>query len=262
MAQAGATLRYRWRGSPPSAWSRWSSKIRAHLRLLRALRQDFRAGRYDLVILVDYPGFHLRVAEAARASGHQGAVLHRAPALGLAAGAGRGGWRPRWTGWRSSCRSSRRSSADSGSAASTWAIRWWTGRRWPTRRGRARELGIPTGEQGTWHVSREPSPGDPAVVGAVPRRRASACSRKAVATGCSSPGPRGASIPIPGAVRDRARRPRCGSWPQPTRRWPSRARRRSRRRWPDTPMVVRVQGPPAHLAMLPAGAHGASGSAW
>jgi lipid-A-disaccharide synthase len=45
------------------------SKLSAHWRLLRALRQDFRAGRYDLVILIDYPGFHLRVAEAARAAG-------------------------------------------------------------------------------------------------------------------------------------------------------------------------------------------------
>ena len=35
----------------------------------QALRQDFRAGRYDLVILIDYPGFHLRVAEAARQAG-------------------------------------------------------------------------------------------------------------------------------------------------------------------------------------------------
>ena len=30
---------------------------------------DFRAGRYDLVILIDYPGFHVRVAEAARQAG-------------------------------------------------------------------------------------------------------------------------------------------------------------------------------------------------
>jgi lipid A disaccharide synthetase len=44
------------------------SKLGAHWRLLRSLRQDFRAGRYDLVILIDYPGFHLRVAEAARAA--------------------------------------------------------------------------------------------------------------------------------------------------------------------------------------------------
>ncbi|MEZ4456334.1 MAG: hypothetical protein R2882_07270 [Gemmatimonadales bacterium] len=33
------------------------------------MRRRFRAYRYDLVILIDYPGFHLRVAEAARAAG-------------------------------------------------------------------------------------------------------------------------------------------------------------------------------------------------
>jgi lipid-A-disaccharide synthase len=45
------------------------TKIRAHYRLLRALQKDFQGGRYDLVILVDYPGFHLRVAEAAHQAG-------------------------------------------------------------------------------------------------------------------------------------------------------------------------------------------------
>jgi lipid-A-disaccharide synthase len=45
------------------------TKLAAHWRLLRALRRDFESGRYDLIILIDYPGFHLRVAEAARAAG-------------------------------------------------------------------------------------------------------------------------------------------------------------------------------------------------
>jgi lipid-A-disaccharide synthase len=45
------------------------TKIRAHYKLLRAMRADFQSDRYDLVILVDYPGFHLRVAEAAHAAG-------------------------------------------------------------------------------------------------------------------------------------------------------------------------------------------------
>jgi lipid-A-disaccharide synthase len=69
MAQAGATLRYRMEGLAAFGVVEIVSKLGAHLRLLRALRQDFRAGRYDLVILIDYPGFHLRVAEAARAAG-------------------------------------------------------------------------------------------------------------------------------------------------------------------------------------------------
>lgn len=49
-------------------------KIPAHLALYRRLRRDFDARRYDLVITVDYPGFHLRVAEAARRRGIK--VLH------------------------------------------------------------------------------------------------------------------------------------------------------------------------------------------
>lgn len=43
-------------------------KIPAHIRLLRQLQRAFRARAYDLVIPIDYPGFHLRVAEAARAA--------------------------------------------------------------------------------------------------------------------------------------------------------------------------------------------------
>ncbi len=41
----------------------------AHYRLLRALQRDFKARRYDLIIPIDYPGFHLHVAESARAAG-------------------------------------------------------------------------------------------------------------------------------------------------------------------------------------------------
>jgi lipid-A-disaccharide synthase len=63
--RAGATLRYRMEGLAAFGVVEVVTKIRAHYRLLRALQQDFRVGRYDLVILVDYPGFHLRVAEAA-----------------------------------------------------------------------------------------------------------------------------------------------------------------------------------------------------
>jgi lipid-A-disaccharide synthase len=69
MEQAGATLRYRMEGLAAFGVVEVVSKIRAHYRLLRALQEDFRVGRYDLAILVDYPGFHLRVAEAAHAAG-------------------------------------------------------------------------------------------------------------------------------------------------------------------------------------------------
>jgi lipid-A-disaccharide synthase len=44
-------------------------KIPAHLRLLRAIRQRLARGDVALVILVDYPGFHHRVAAAAHALG-------------------------------------------------------------------------------------------------------------------------------------------------------------------------------------------------
>jgi lipid-A-disaccharide synthase len=69
MEQAGATLRYRMEGLAAFGVVEVLTKIRAHYRLLRALQKDFRVGRYDLVILVDYPGFHLRVAEAAHSAG-------------------------------------------------------------------------------------------------------------------------------------------------------------------------------------------------
>jgi lipid-A-disaccharide synthase len=69
MEQAGATLRYRMEGLAAFGVVEVVTKIRAHYRLLKALRKDFKVGRYDLVILVDYPGFHVRVAEAAHATG-------------------------------------------------------------------------------------------------------------------------------------------------------------------------------------------------
>jgi lipid-A-disaccharide synthase len=69
MAQVGAVVRYPMEGLAAFGVVEIVSKLGAHWRLLRSLRQDFRAGRYDLVILIDYPGFHLRVAEAARAAG-------------------------------------------------------------------------------------------------------------------------------------------------------------------------------------------------
>jgi lipid-A-disaccharide synthase len=69
MEAAGATIRYPMDGLAAFGVVEVVTKIRAHYRLLRALQRDFRAGRYDLVVLVDYPGFHLRVAEAAHLAG-------------------------------------------------------------------------------------------------------------------------------------------------------------------------------------------------
>ncbi len=45
------------------------AKIPAHYRLLNKMRRAFHEQRYDLVILVDYPGYHLRAAAAAAAAG-------------------------------------------------------------------------------------------------------------------------------------------------------------------------------------------------
>jgi lipid-A-disaccharide synthase len=69
MAAAGAIIRYPMEGLAAFGLVEVVTKLGAHLRLLRALRADFRASRYDLVILIDYPGFHVRVAEAARQAG-------------------------------------------------------------------------------------------------------------------------------------------------------------------------------------------------
>jgi lipid-A-disaccharide synthase len=69
MAAAGAQIRYPMEGLAAFGLVEVVTKLRAHLRLLRVLRADFRAHRYDLVILIDYPGFHVRVAEAARKAG-------------------------------------------------------------------------------------------------------------------------------------------------------------------------------------------------
>src|SRR5215213_6939693 len=69
MEHAGATIRYPMEGLAAFGVVEVVTKIRAHYRLLRALQRDFRHGRYDLAILVDYPGFHLRVAEAAHRAG-------------------------------------------------------------------------------------------------------------------------------------------------------------------------------------------------
>jgi len=45
------------------------AKIPAHYRLHGRVREALRAHRYDLLILVDYPGYHLRLATTAAAAG-------------------------------------------------------------------------------------------------------------------------------------------------------------------------------------------------
>lgn len=69
MQRAGAQLLDRMEDFSVVGVVEAAGKIAAHLRLLRRVERAFRAGRYDLVILVDYPGYHLRAAAAARAAG-------------------------------------------------------------------------------------------------------------------------------------------------------------------------------------------------
>jgi lipid-A-disaccharide synthase len=69
MEQAGAQLLDRMEAFSVVGVVEAASKVAAHLRLLRRVKRAFRAGRYDLVILVDYPGYHLRAAAEARAAG-------------------------------------------------------------------------------------------------------------------------------------------------------------------------------------------------
>ena len=69
MAAAGATIVRSIDGLSAMGLVEIIDKLPTHLRLLRNLQREFTARHYDLIIPVDYPGFHLRVAEAARRSG-------------------------------------------------------------------------------------------------------------------------------------------------------------------------------------------------
>ncbi|NOT09888.1 MAG: lipid-A-disaccharide synthase, partial [Gemmatimonadales bacterium] len=66
---AGAVIRFAMEQYTVMGFVEVLGKVPAHLRLLRTLESDFAAGKYDLAILIDYPGFHVRVAEAARRHG-------------------------------------------------------------------------------------------------------------------------------------------------------------------------------------------------
>jgi lipid-A-disaccharide synthase len=69
MAEAGASIRYPMERLSAMGFVEILGRIPAHLRLLRRLRAEFEAGRYDLAVLIDYPGFHLRLAEAVKTTG-------------------------------------------------------------------------------------------------------------------------------------------------------------------------------------------------
>ncbi|MHB1328186.1 MAG: lipid-A-disaccharide synthase, partial [Gemmatimonadales bacterium] len=67
-AAAGARIRWPMEQYTVMGFAEIVSKIPAHARLLGELRRDLKAGRYRLVIPIDYPGFNLRVAEASRSA--------------------------------------------------------------------------------------------------------------------------------------------------------------------------------------------------
>ena len=69
MAAAGATVLERMEGFSVVGFVEALEKLPVHWRLLSRTRASFDAHRYDLVILIDYPGYHLRAAAAAHQAG-------------------------------------------------------------------------------------------------------------------------------------------------------------------------------------------------
>jgi lipid-A-disaccharide synthase len=69
LAGAGAAVRWRLEDYSAFGLAEVVAAIPRHARLLSEWRGGFGRRAWDLVLLVDYPGFHLRVAEAAKAAG-------------------------------------------------------------------------------------------------------------------------------------------------------------------------------------------------
>jgi lipid-A-disaccharide synthase len=74
MAAAGVNLLYRSDGLAAAGLVEAAASLPRHLRLLQRVRRRLSQVRYDLAVLIDYPGFHLAAARAARAAGVP--VLH------------------------------------------------------------------------------------------------------------------------------------------------------------------------------------------
>jgi lipid-A-disaccharide synthase len=66
MAAAGATLLFPMERLSAMGAVEIVRRLPAHLELYRFLTAGFRRGRWDLYLPIDYPGFHLRAARAAR----------------------------------------------------------------------------------------------------------------------------------------------------------------------------------------------------
>jgi len=69
MAAAGARLRYPMERLSAIGLVEIFGKLPRHVGLYRELRGAFRRREYDLYLPIDYPGFHVRVARAARQAG-------------------------------------------------------------------------------------------------------------------------------------------------------------------------------------------------
>ncbi len=69
LASAGASLVARAESLASAGFTEPLWRLARHVRLLRKIGERFRQRAYDLVILVDYPGFNLRLARAASQSG-------------------------------------------------------------------------------------------------------------------------------------------------------------------------------------------------
>ncbi len=77
MAAEGAAVAYHMEQYSALGLVEVVHSIPAHYRLLRTLRRRFRSRRYDLVLLIDYPGFNVRLARDAHQAGSR--VLYFIP---------------------------------------------------------------------------------------------------------------------------------------------------------------------------------------
>jgi lipid-A-disaccharide synthase len=87
MAAAGATVRFPLEHYTVLGFAEILTRLPRHWRLLRRLERELAAGRFDLALLIDYPGFNVRLAEAAHRQGVP--VLYYIAPKYWASGAGR-----------------------------------------------------------------------------------------------------------------------------------------------------------------------------
>lgn len=121
MAAAGARVLDRMEAFSVVGFVEAVEGIPRHYRLLRRTRDAFQAGRYDVAIFVDYPGYHLRAAAAAAAAGVP-VLYYIAPQLWAWERAACGDWRPPCVAWPSSYRSKSRSFVSAVCPPPSWAI--------------------------------------------------------------------------------------------------------------------------------------------